>query len=58
MAKRHMLVDAETPIPKQISITSKINWDLRILCQENALDYSVHMQLKITRHLLAVGIKL
>ena len=32
MAKRHMLVDAETPTPKQ---SGKINWDLCILCQEN-----------------------
>ena len=28
-------MDAETPIPKPISITGKINWDLCILCQEN-----------------------
>ena len=30
-----ILVDAETPTPKRISITSKINRDLCILCQEN-----------------------
>ena len=30
-----MLVNAETPTPKRISITGKINWDLCILCQEN-----------------------
>ena len=59
MAKRHMLVDAETPTPKQISTPGKINWDLCILCQENGKGLQCpYMQLKITRHLLAVDTKL
>ena len=32
MAKRHMLVDATTPIPKRLSTT---NWKLCVLCQED-----------------------
>ena len=29
------MVDAETTTPKRVSITSKINWNLCVLCQEN-----------------------
>ena len=34
MAKRHVLVDIETPTPKRIDIGG-INWEFCILCQEN-----------------------
>ena len=34
MAKRHVLVDIETPTPKRID-TGGINWEFCILCQEN-----------------------
>ena len=35
MASGIIMLDAETPALKQISITSKINWNLCIFSQEN-----------------------
>ena len=46
--------DAETPTLKQSSITGKINWNICFFAKRMEQDYSIHMQLKITRHLLAV----
>ena len=48
-----MLVDAETPTLKQISITGNINWDLCVL-QENGTGLQCSYAVKITKYLLAV----
>ena len=48
------MLDTETLTLKQISITCKINLDFVFFAKRIGQDYSVHMQLKITRHLLAV----
>ena len=55
MAKRLMLVDAETLTPKQISIAGKIMWNL---CQENGTRLQCLYAVKSNKASVGRGTKL
>ncbi len=56
MAKRHVLVDSETPKPKRPNKTDNLKWSFVYFAKKMGKDYSVH-NYAVKNKPLAVDIK-